>query len=100
MFSLVLAWVTAVAAAGPGAGLPQRLDALVARHAGKAQIGLVVADLDSGRSVFELNPDQPLKPASVLKLLTTAAALQRFGPDFTYQTELYLHRDELWVRQR
>src|SRR5262249_33562028 len=47
--------------------------------------------------LFEYNADEPLKPASVLKLFTTAAALQRFGPQFALETSVYLAGDELWV---
>lgn len=62
-----------------------------------AQVGLVVIDLATGQRWFERDPDVPLKPASVLKLFTTAAALERFGPDFRFETPLHLVGDELWV---
>lgn len=83
--------------AQPADPLALRIEAVLAK-APSAQVGVLVAELPSGRTRFERHPDLPLKPASVLKLLTTAAAIQHLGPDFSYQTELYLSGDELWVR--
>jgi D-alanyl-D-alanine carboxypeptidase/D-alanyl-D-alanine-endopeptidase (penicillin-binding protein 4) len=81
----------------PPAALQERLDELLAKVPASTQIGLVVADADSGQPWLAYQPDTPLKPASVQKLLVTAAALDRFGPGFRYQTRVYLYRDELWV---
>lgn len=39
-----------------------------------------------GRTVFASNPDVPLVPASLEKLLTAVAALDVLGDDFTFQT--------------
>jgi D-alanyl-D-alanine carboxypeptidase/D-alanyl-D-alanine-endopeptidase (penicillin-binding protein 4) len=63
----------------------------------QAEIGLVVVECGSGATWFEHHPRRPFKPASVMKLFTTAAALDRFGPDFTYETRLYLQDRELLV---
>ncbi len=73
------------------------LEALVARTRDGTQVGLVVLDVASGQPWFEHQPDLPLKPASVQKLFTTAAALERFGPGFRFETRLLLRGDELWV---
>lgn len=50
-----------------------------------------------GKPWIAMNADTPLKPASVMKLFTTAAALHRFGPDFNFETRVYLAGDELWI---
>lgn len=80
---------------GGAARLARELDQLLAPH--KATIGLVVQRLEDGQVVYARNADTPLKPASVLKLFTTAAALERFGPDFAFETRVYLQDDDLLI---
>ncbi len=41
------------------------------------------------QEIFAVNADTRLTPASTLKLLTTAAALETFGPHHRFQTRLY-----------
>lgn len=48
-----------------------------------------VVDLDSGAVLADLSAHQPLKPASVMKLVTSAAALDYLGPDYRFSTELF-----------
>jgi len=50
--------------------------------------GVMVRSLDTGDTLFALEADEPLAPASNLKLLTTAAALRILGPDFRFRTYL------------
>jgi serine-type D-Ala-D-Ala carboxypeptidase/endopeptidase (penicillin-binding protein 4) len=79
-------------AAGTANGpLGARLEALVAEAKVSPQIALSVVDVQSGRSVVEINAQTPLNPASNLKLVTAAAALLALGPDFRMQTGLYGH---------
>ena len=75
----------------------EKLRALLSRTSDGAVIGLAAAECDSGETWFAHQPDMPLKPASVMKLFTTAAALDRFGPDFQYETRVYLRNGELLV---
>ncbi|HET6232439.1 MAG TPA: D-alanyl-D-alanine carboxypeptidase/D-alanyl-D-alanine-endopeptidase [Longimicrobiaceae bacterium] len=53
-----------------------------------ARYGVVVVSLDRGDTLFALNADESLAPASNLKLYSTAAALSYLGPDFRYSTYL------------
>jgi serine-type D-Ala-D-Ala carboxypeptidase/endopeptidase (penicillin-binding protein 4) len=50
--------------------------------------GLFVADARSGEALFAVNADDPLNPASNVKLISTATALELLGPDFRYPTRL------------
>jgi D-alanyl-D-alanine carboxypeptidase/D-alanyl-D-alanine-endopeptidase (penicillin-binding protein 4) len=50
---------------------------------------VVVAD-GNGKILFSRNPDQPLIPASILKLLTSLAAFHYLGEDFRFITEFYI----------
>jgi len=61
---------------------------LAAAGLGSTQISVVVRDLTTGEAVVEIEPDAPRVPASNMKLLTTAAALDRLGPDFRFTTRL------------
>jgi D-alanyl-D-alanine carboxypeptidase/D-alanyl-D-alanine-endopeptidase (penicillin-binding protein 4) len=50
--------------------------------------GLYVVDAETGRELFAVHPDDPLNPASNVKLISTAAALDLVGPDFRYSTRV------------
>ena len=54
-----------------------------------ASWGLSVKDAASGKTVAERNPRLNLVPASILKVLVTAAALEQLGPEQTVSTRLY-----------
>lgn len=56
--------------------------------------GCVVMDLDSGATLYSHKGDQPLAPASNMKLVTTAAALKQLGKDFEFKTLLLLDGKE------
>lgn len=50
--------------------------------------GVLVVSLDHGDTLFAHRADQPLIPASNLKLYTSAGALYFLGPDYRYGTYL------------
>jgi D-alanyl-D-alanine carboxypeptidase/D-alanyl-D-alanine-endopeptidase (penicillin-binding protein 4) len=50
--------------------------------------GVMVRSLDTGDILYAVEPDEPLAPASNLKLLTTAAALRILGPNYRFRTYL------------
>ncbi|MER7795153.1 D-alanyl-D-alanine carboxypeptidase/D-alanyl-D-alanine-endopeptidase [Streptomyces sp. NPDC097640] len=75
--------------ADPGADLGTALDTILADPLLKGgAAGVVVADADSGATVYRHRPDDRLMPASNTKLLTSAAAMGLLGPDYTYRTEV------------
>lgn len=65
----------------------------------KAEVGIEIVQLGSqaGQSkvIYKHNPTMPLPPASNLKLATTAAALEKLGPDFKFRTCLVQHDGDL-----
>jgi D-alanyl-D-alanine carboxypeptidase/D-alanyl-D-alanine-endopeptidase (penicillin-binding protein 4) len=55
----------------------------------RARWGILIVDADTGKTVYELNPDDLFAPASVTKLYTCAAAFVTFGPDYRFRTPVY-----------
>jgi D-alanyl-D-alanine carboxypeptidase/D-alanyl-D-alanine-endopeptidase (penicillin-binding protein 4) len=51
-------------------------------------LAYVVQEVQSGELLAEMNSAQALVPASVCKLLTTAAAMEMLGPEKRFKTEL------------
>lgn len=52
--------------------------------------GVLVVSLKDGRTLYEQNADVMLIPASNQKLLTSAAALDRLGADYRFNTRLWM----------
>ena len=72
----------------------ESLRARIAEHIGQqrfdpASWGIKIVSLDSGKTVFERNPQKYFSPASNAKLYTAALALDRLGPEFRVKTSVY-----------
>lgn len=48
--------------------------------------GLLVVDLETGKTLYELNADKLFAPASVTKLYSVATALDALGADYRFET--------------
>ena len=71
-------------------GLRQRIEALVSDSRFAAAVwGIKVVSLDTGKTLFEHNPQKLLSPASNSKLYTVALALERLAAIYPIQTSLY-----------
>ncbi|MDU1891049.1 MAG: D-alanyl-D-alanine carboxypeptidase/D-alanyl-D-alanine-endopeptidase [Dysgonomonas sp.] len=70
-------------------GIQQFLSHKSLKH---ASIGICVKDL-SGKQMAAHNADKMYTPASILKVVTTATALELLGPDFQYETVLSKDKD-------
>lgn len=64
------------------------VEALKTAQIPASSLGLVVQAVDSPQPLIRHNADQVMNPASVMKLLTTYAALEILGPAHTWQTTL------------
>ena len=53
-----------------------------------AGIGFYAIDVNSGEVIAELNQDLALKPASTMKLISSATALEVLGSDYKFETQL------------
>jgi D-alanyl-D-alanine carboxypeptidase/D-alanyl-D-alanine-endopeptidase (penicillin-binding protein 4) len=54
-----------------------------------AEWGIEVVDPSTDQVVLSVNPGKTFQPASLLKVVTTAAALEKLGPDFRFRTGVY-----------
>jgi D-alanyl-D-alanine carboxypeptidase/D-alanyl-D-alanine-endopeptidase (penicillin-binding protein 4) len=52
------------------------------------QFGIMAVSLTRGDTLFAYNPRTPLLPASTMKMLTTAVALDRLGPTYQFSTDV------------
>jgi D-alanyl-D-alanine carboxypeptidase/D-alanyl-D-alanine-endopeptidase (penicillin-binding protein 4) len=85
LLALVCALIGAPPASAAG---PEATANALARQmrAASAASGALAVDLDTGRTLFSLRPDNARIPASVEKLYTTSTALLRLGPEETLTT--------------
>lgn len=76
-------------ATAPKTSTSATLDQLLADPAlHGASVSLMVRDARSGSTLYQHNPRTRLTPASSLKLLTTAAAMDVLGPQYRFSTQL------------
>lgn len=80
----------AAAAANPDTlRFAKRAEALLGNEpASKGEWGLLIADGETGETLFEQNAAKYFVPASNMKLFTTALALAKLGPEFRFHTTL------------
>ena len=59
-----------------------------------ASVGISVVDLETGRPIVSHNQELSLTPASVVKLITTATAVEALGENYRYKTDVALDADD------
>jgi serine-type D-Ala-D-Ala carboxypeptidase/endopeptidase (penicillin-binding protein 4) len=83
----ILAMVAASAHAVPPRAVGRAfLDAGIALN----HVSIVVQDTSKPRPLFAYDASRSRSPASVMKLVTTFAALELLGPDYRWKTEAYV----------
>ncbi len=92
--TLLLPLVALLWAQGAVANMAPDLDAIIdAPSTPAAHWGIHIIESDSGQVLYSRNGATPFVPASVVKLITTAVALDRLGPDYTFTTHIqFPHR--------
>ena len=58
-----------------------------------ASVGILIENITTGELIDGYRPGKSMVPASVLKVLTSAAALETFGPGHTFTTSLAFRGD-------
>jgi D-alanyl-D-alanine carboxypeptidase/D-alanyl-D-alanine-endopeptidase (penicillin-binding protein 4) len=69
--------------------LASDLGSILGAHTRSGTWGVMVVSVTRGDTLFAANPDRLLKPASIMKMMTTGLALERFGPNHTLATEVF-----------
>ena len=62
-------------------------EALARAGVPESAVAIVVAPVERGAPVITHNADEPMNPASVMKLVTSYASLDLLGPAFTFGTD-------------
>lgn len=79
---------TGAAAGAEDAGLAARIGAALQQLGPHATCAVRVLSLTRGEVLYERNSDLSLNPASNMKLLTSATALAKLGPDYRFTTRV------------
>lgn len=92
--ALLTALVGCAGARGPGgvgpAPVGERVEGLLAEvPLNRVHWGLLVVDAESGRTLFERNPDLLFIPGSNMKLPVTVSALGLLGPEYRWDTAFF-----------
>lgn len=64
------------------------LSDMIDTHVRSGKFGVMVVSLTRGDTLLSRNAGDMMQPASTMKLFTTAAALDRFGPEHTFSTDV------------
>ncbi len=108
IFAVLLALI-ALCPACPASGSDG--DVLFANHLQKllksaGQVGIQVVSLSPAGTVWEYRAQEPLIPASLVKVLTSYAALKNLKPDHRFETSVYAAeqpqgdtiRGDIWIK--
>lgn len=91
LFLLLFMAPPAFAQKAPRRDLQATMEAMVKNFeaASGGKVGVSTLVFKTGKVVYSYNGTRPMVPASNLKLVTTAVATDRLGPDFRFETRLY-----------
>lgn len=105
LFILFVLLATLMVPAPPAAGAPAKrkaakapqpkLNPIERMFQAASEVGIQAVSLQSGRVLFEYHPNDPLVPASLVKILTSCAALRNLGPDHHFDTSVWAASEPL-----
>jgi serine-type D-Ala-D-Ala carboxypeptidase/endopeptidase (penicillin-binding protein 4) len=68
--------------------LQSDLAGMIATHVRSGTFGVMVVSLTRGDTLFAQNAGEMMQPASTMKLFSTAVALDRYGPEHCFSTDV------------
>ncbi len=63
----------------------------------RGAISVSIKNVQTGKTVFELNPKMPTPPASIQKIITSTPAFLMLGDDYKFQTKLYKNNKDEYL---
>ena len=63
----------------------------------RAVFSILAVDARSGRTIYQLNPNKPMIPASNMKLITSSAAMHYLGAAYSFETKIGLLGNDLVI---
>ena len=79
-----------VSAVDDQASLPYAIQKFLLRHKiSESSLSVFVQDVDAETALLNVEGETPRNPASVIKVLTTFAALDTLGPSYTWKTDAF-----------
>jgi D-alanyl-D-alanine carboxypeptidase/D-alanyl-D-alanine-endopeptidase (penicillin-binding protein 4) len=70
------------------AELRNDLSNMISTRVRSGRFGVMIASLTRGDTLFAQNAGEMMQPASTMKLFSTAVALDRFGPEYRFSTDV------------
>jgi len=98
-FKTFLLWLALTPWPAAGAGLPDPVQKAL-RDAGipSSSVSVLVQEIGARRPALSLHAGLSRNPGSVMKLVTTYAALELLGPAYRWKTEVYLEGNDLVLK--
>lgn len=76
----------------------ESINAIIQRYKQqKTDFAILAVDAQNGQTLYQKNADQPMMPASNMKVITTAAAVHYLGSDYVFRTKVGMLGDDLVV---
>ena len=89
MFPLLILMFFLLSSQQAGAVSNSSLTRVLGKYADSAEQSVAIIRVRDGKLLFSYNKDKALIPASVTKLVTSAAAIKLWGPNHTFKTKMF-----------
>jgi len=67
-----------------------KVNSIISKNWKNNEYSITVRDMETGNILYNKNGDKMIRPASTHKLLVSAAALDLLGPDYRFETKVYV----------
>ncbi|MCR5265476.1 MAG: D-alanyl-D-alanine carboxypeptidase/D-alanyl-D-alanine-endopeptidase [Cyanobacteria bacterium RUI128] len=97
-FLLILTIIFGITVNCAQAGLKSDInDVITKSNINKSSISISLKNASTGKTVYELNPNMPVSPASTQKIITATPAFMTLGDDYRFATKLYKNNKDEYL---